>query len=442
MRRALALVVLALPAAARANPVDAFGLGSRASAMGGAVTAVSADAAANYYNPAGLARNGRLELEVGYLYADPRMSWNNRGAGVDTTQGTEFALVLPGHIAGVPLALGIGLFLPDERVLRIKSEVSTAPRFIYYDNRTQRTYMSGNIAARILPGLYVGGGVSVLANANGNVQLTGRVGVVDPEDSDLRLQLKYDLDMAEYPQFGVQYQPQAPGWDRFAFGLTYRHSFSLKLDQLVHVQADFGASGSPPAVQGAVVAVDARVNDLFQPAQLAWGASFRPAPRWLTTLDVVWAHWSPFVNPGVHIVLTHDLKSLEGVVNLPPQAPIGPAHFHDVVAVRVGAEHAFAPGPRLTWTWRGGYAFEQSPVPDQTLDSNFADANKHTFSTGVGLVISNVPLLTQPLGFDAHLAWTWLPTRETRKASPLDVVGDYAAEGSVVAAGATMKVTF
>ena len=60
--------------APRANPLDAFGFGSRAAAMGGAVAADVSDFSANYYNPAGLALAHGFELTVGYIRADHSLS--------------------------------------------------------------------------------------------------------------------------------------------------------------------------------------------------------------------------------------------------------------------------------------------------------------------------------------------------------------------------------
>ncbi|MGZ3442669.1 MAG: OmpP1/FadL family transporter, partial [Polyangia bacterium] len=77
MSRATRVVLVALAlfalgeTAARANPMDVFGAGSRATAMGGAATAASEDSSANYYNPAGLVRGHDLRIDIGYRYAQP-----------------------------------------------------------------------------------------------------------------------------------------------------------------------------------------------------------------------------------------------------------------------------------------------------------------------------------------------------------------------------------
>ncbi len=60
-------IALASATAARANPFDAYGVGSRSAGMASAVTAVVQDFGSVYYNPAGLAQNGGMEASFGYF---------------------------------------------------------------------------------------------------------------------------------------------------------------------------------------------------------------------------------------------------------------------------------------------------------------------------------------------------------------------------------------
>jgi long-chain fatty acid transport protein len=438
MRRAAFVLVLFAAGRAAANPIDAFGFGSRAAAMGNAATAAAVDIAANYYNPAGIAVTQQLAIDVGYQIASPHMSWNDRDAGVDDTRGTYMGMVVPGKIRGVEMALGTALFLPDERLTRVKSEAITEPRFIYYDNRTQRLFLAANLGFRVAPTVWIGGGLVWMSRTQGTVDLTGRIGFPDAEQSDLRLSMNYDLEAVRYPQFGVLWRARSDLW----LGLTYRAEFELDLAQTFRVEGDVG-SVSAPVIRNGFIQVASHSTDLFQPGQLAAGMAFNVTPRWLTTADVIYEHWSGFSNPGAQIDLTHDLKDFEKLVHipatLPPQAPF----FHDILVLRAGFEHGLpSHGERTQWLVRGGYSFEPSPVPEQWGETSFADGNKHTFSTGAGVVIQRVPCLPQPLAIDAHLAWTWMPSRTTLKSRETDPVGDFTAEGWVLATGLTARVRF
>src|SRR5439155_17054347 len=107
--------------AARANPLDLFGFGSRETAMGNAAAADASVFSASYYNAAGLARARRMELLVGYFYAAHSLSMNGKDNDVDPVRGLVGGLVAPGKIAGVPFAFGIALHLPDDRISRVRA---------------------------------------------------------------------------------------------------------------------------------------------------------------------------------------------------------------------------------------------------------------------------------------------------------------------------------
>src|SRR3974390_2501681 len=84
---ALSGAVVAATVDARANPLDAFGFGSRETAMGGAVAADVRDFSAGYYTPAGLALAPGFELSAGYFRADHSLTMNGQSNGVDPVKG-------------------------------------------------------------------------------------------------------------------------------------------------------------------------------------------------------------------------------------------------------------------------------------------------------------------------------------------------------------------
>jgi long-chain fatty acid transport protein len=82
-------------------------------------------------------------------------------------------------------------------------------------------------------------------------------------------------------------------------------------------------------------------------------------------------------------------------------------------------------------------------VPEQRGESNFADADKHTFAVGSGLELTRVTaILPRPVTIDAHLAVTALPPRDNRKLNPVDRTGDFVADGLVVNVGVMLRSRF
>jgi long-chain fatty acid transport protein len=434
----LLLAFALVSSVARANPVDTFGFGSRAPAMGNAATADVEDASANYYNPAGLVRGRDLRIDIGYRYAQPMLELNHRDVGVDASRGFSVGLAAPSHIGPFRFAFGALLFLPDQRVTRVRSLPYEQPRFVYYDNRVQRLLLSANLAIQIIPGLYIGGGLTFMSKTSGDLFLRGDVAVSDPDDSSLQTKIAVDLVAVRYPQAGIL-------WDlsrTVSLGLTYRHSFQLGLDQAFRVDGNVGNPGLPPVVSNAYFAARSISADLFQPWQLTGG--LRVAFGRLNVLyDLTFARWSGFPVPAADLSVGLDIGVFNNKVHLPGKRVYPGAYFHDIVIPRLGVEARVFERERVQLDLRGGYSYEPTPVPEQIYDSNFADSDKHTFSAGLGIDLPRLqPILALPLSFDFHVALTVLPDRVNRKVDPLDKVGDFVASGVVPQLGVMMRSRF
>src|SRR5688572_1618707 len=100
----LALFVISLSDRAGANPVDTYGLGSRSTAMGGAVSADVTDFSACYYNPSGLALARGMDFSIGYMRAHHSLEMNGVDSKVDPVHGLVGGIVAPGSIGFLPFA--------------------------------------------------------------------------------------------------------------------------------------------------------------------------------------------------------------------------------------------------------------------------------------------------------------------------------------------------
>jgi long-chain fatty acid transport protein len=428
------LVVALVAGAARANPIDAFGFGARAPALGGAATASIDGAAANYYNPAALATEDVIRIDVGYQAAKPELTINGLDQDVDAVRGLIAGVVMPGKIGNFRLAFGVALHLPDERLLRVRTEPTTQPRWILYDNRPQRFYLASSVAVQVLDNLWLGAGINYMSRTQGSVKLSGRVGYPDSDDSQLDLDIDVALVSVRYPTGGVLWRPVS--W--LDVGATFRGGFVLEVDQGFAINGDLGSAQSP-IVKDASLALQSLSLDLFQPLQLAAGAAVRVTPRLLVTADLTFQRWSTFDNPSSRISLHYDLKNFNSLVHIPVQVDLEPAYFHDTFVPRLGVEWQAVDGLFL----RGGYAFEPSPAPEQRGETNFVDNDKHTLSAGIGLTVPGLGVVVpRPFDIDFFLAAGILPERQHRKLSPIDGVGDYASSGTVLSGGLATRWRF
>jgi long-chain fatty acid transport protein len=435
---ALALL-LALASTARANPIDAFGFGSRAAAMASAVSASSDDSSANYYNPAGLVRGRELRIDLGYRYAQPLLKLNGHDVGVDASRGFSVGLVSPGQVGPFRFSFGLALWLPDQRLTRVRSLPFSQPRFVYYDNRLQRLFLAANLAIQIVPGLYIGGGLTFMSRTQGVVNLKGQVAVSDPDESSLVTSINVDLLAVRYPQAGLLWEVSS----RVSLALVYRHSFQLALDQQFRIDGSIGNPGLTPVVSNGFLSVRSVSTDLFQPWQLTAGAAVRLTRHVLATYDLTFARWSEFPVAASDLTLDLDIGQFNNQVKLPGKRTYPQPYFHDIAIPRIAVEARAYDGDRLGLDVRGGYSWEPTPVPEQRGETNLADSDKHTFSLGCGLELKRLqPILAWPISLDAHLALTYLPNRVNRKDSPIDPVGDFVAGGVAVSTGLTMRLKF
>lgn len=426
-------------APARANPVDAFGFGARAAAMAGAQTAASEDGGANYYNPALLAAQDDIRIDLGYQLAAPALLVNDLDLGVDASRGTTASLIAPGRFGGLRVALGGAVFLPDQHISRTRSLPSQKPRFVVYDNRPQRLFMAANLAIEVTDRLILGAGLSYMSSTRGSVLLDGRVGFPNAADSELALAIDVDLRTIRYPQLGALYHMR-PWLD---LGISYRGGFKLLLDQVFLVQGDVGSANSEPLVEDGFFRLHTVSQDLFQPAQLTLGLDAQLTSTLALAFDVQWQRWSAFENPAANITIELDVGMFNDLIDIPEPPPLPDPNFHDIVVPRLGLEWAALRSARRDVHVRGGYVYEPTPVPEQVGETNFIDNDKHTLSIGAGLTLRNFSaILLRPLCIDAFLAMTILEPRAHEKISPVDAIGDYRSSGHILQAGISSRWRF
>ncbi len=435
--RALAVLLLLLPTLAHANPLDAFGFGARGMALGSAMTAVSEDYAANYYNPAGLAAGGRLSLAVGYAFVQPRLAIAGGDQDVDASRGIQAGVVLPGTVWGHRLGVSVGLHLPDERVSRIRALPQRQPRWVLWDNRPQRIVISSSAAFEVLPNLFLGGGLTYLANTSGVLDIEGQVSLTDAERTRLFSAVDVDLASVRYWTVGARYDLS----DRWRFGAVWRQDFSLRLDLDVKVQGaiTLGPADAVVVPEGLFLFNSANDN-LSSPMQAVAGVAYQ-GDGWMVAADLGWVRWSAFPTPTASVDLELDLGTLDFDVPL-PDAPLDP-DFHDIVVPRVGGEWQAVGGAWGDLTVRAGYFYEPSPAPDQPGDTNYVDSDKHGAAFGLGLRLADPSgVFPRPVRLDLAGQYVRLIERRYQKTDPADPIGDYDAAGDSLGFAAELGFEF
>lgn len=435
-----ALLALAAPRAARANPLDTFGFGSRETALASAMSADVKGFAASYYNPAALARSERLDLSVGYFRAEQSLYTNGNDNAVDPVKGLVGGFVLPGKLFGVPVAFGLALHLPDDRISRVRAFRQEQPRWELYDNRNQRLYLAANLAFSPWPWMQIGGGVSFMSSTTGRLDISGSANIFRPDDSQLRHEVDADLTAVRYPQAGVRFELGK----RVALGVVYRGEFKLRLDLSAYLHGDISG------LTTALYKLETHSVNNFLPQQLVIGGAWQATKDLKALVDLTWVNWSAYVPPVASLDVLLDIPPPAGgwpSTITPPTTPaptrIVPITMHDRIVPHVAVEYRAVDKPAWELFLRAGYEANKSPIAPQVGITNYIDRDRHAVSGGVGLKL-NAPLAELPgdVRFDVHVQYTHLVEDVTRKADAADLVGDYTAGGHIWNLGGTLGVGF
>lgn len=447
---AIAIAILAAPLGAAAQPMDTYGMGSRSVALAGAVTADVDDYSANYYNPAGIVRDGHLHIGLGWFGAAHDLNLNEHSSAVDPAHGIVLGLNVPGRVDNFRFGFGLGVHLNDQRVSRTRTLPRARPRWELYDNRPHRAYLATHVAIQPIDWLRIGGGIAFLSYSSNQLRIRGTIDFGRPSASDLEHELSGELITIRYPQVGVQVGP----FEGLNFGVVYRGEFALD-NRLV---AEVGSRDGTSVDRTTIIAGNLAINGYFflltqsvnayVPHQFSFSASYTPIPELRIGFDLTWLLWSLYVSPigTSEVVLDIDVPpELQDSITIPEVPPLGPepAHFSDRVVPRIGVEVTPYRNADLAFQARAGYFYENSPAPEQVTFTNLVDTDRHTWSVGVGLDLLNLrPLLPGWLSIDAHFAYSFLPDRAMRKESPIDPVGDYIAWGHIFAGGLSLEAGF
>ena len=423
----------------QANPFDAFGVGTRVMALGGAGTASAQDSSANYYNPAALTKATGLRLDLGYFYAQPELYINEGNLGVDRVSGVYTGVTLPKRLFDQSFAVSLSFFLPDDRITRIRSLAQMQPRFVLFDNRPQRVVITTSFAWEPWEGLSFGGGLTYLTNTRGTVMLEGNISITNPDDTVLIGGIDVAFESVRYPTLAIHWEIDS----KWSLGVTYRETFELDLD--LTVAADFdvtsrGSASEEKLIEDGKLALSSVSTNLFSPRQLSAGIEY-DAGSWLLTADVTWLQWSAFKAPASVITIELDTGAAE--MALPDTAVIEDPNFRDIIIARIGLENELLSNDTLHLLSRVGYFFEPSPAPDQAQNTNYADSHKHGTSIGFGVELLNLaPILEYPLEIDWVFQAIWMQPRSYHKDSPADLIGDYRISGVILGSSLTLGVQF
>ena len=392
---------------AEANSFRTFGLGPRAVAMGGAFTAVADDFSAGYYNPAGILVNPGTKFGLGYHYVKEDLTAS--GEEVDFSRDAESvymgaALTMPftdewkdkvglGFLFLQPIFYSIDILIPE----------LTKPQYPTLESMARMQIIHLAMALDLIPGVLIGAGATFSSDLGGELDLKPGVSgfggvdeVLGAVDQEVHPIISGTAGILVRP--GEFHERLSP----FTFGFVWRDYHYLDLDIPVSV-----------VLSGFLLRLDLTSAFLYTPRQWVTGLAYRPTPELLLAFDVSINEWSAYEVPSLSIATDIDIPFIvlkEGINE--------PAHFNDTVTPKFGLEYLASSGRSTDTIVRAGYAFEPTPVPEQTGRTNYLDSDRHIVSWGLGLMLKRfwkADLSRRPISLDLGVAYHWLPERLHRK---------------------------
>jgi len=368
----LAASVLALvPASASGAGFAIFEQGARGMGFAGAFTAQANDPSAIFHNAAGIGFLKGKQLYLGGTLIRPTSDFTGAnpfpGAGV-TEKGDVGLLVPPSAYYtqrfSDTLVLGVGFFTPFGLKTQWAEPDRYTGRYISQLAELKGFSLNPTLAYKLADRLSVGVGVDVRFSS---VTLQRRVPFVNPFTQKVVDVAEVRLESNTNTGVGFNLGLLAKPSESFSIGVAYRHKVKVDYDgSATFTKLSTGNAQVDALVAGALPAGGVGLTTGIEfPGLLSGGIAYT-WNDWTIEGDVNWYQWSTFDQ----IDLT-----FEGLPNLDRTIV---EDYKSSMQYRVGLER------RLNdrWLVRGGYFFDESPAPVESVSPLLPDASRHGICLG------------------------------------------------------------
>ncbi|MGE3260228.1 MAG: OmpP1/FadL family transporter [Bacteriovoracia bacterium] len=394
---------------ARAELGSLFGMGPLSGGLGGTSLFQGRQSPYQTLNaPASLGLIHQVQVDLSAQYFDPKLlpfgTVTLNSSGTLGTFDTSGVLSGGGSLIGVaipfgrerPLTVGAVIYMPFSTLIRISGQPVDHPFYPLYTDVARNFFFSVGAGYEFVDGWAFGVNLrsTTKSVANYTLRTSNSVNysasvVEGKSESRPSFSLLYDHERATKGE-GTPY----------TLGLMYRAQAGLETKLIADVTTFVPIEGSITSMP------------VYTPAEWALLYSGRVGEHFTLAADFAWAKWSKYVSPygsgNINTYLVGDLRR--------------EANFKDIPVGRFGVDYST---PQNGWlrklSYRAGYSYHPSPVPDQTQDSNFVDNNRHSFTAGLGTAFENFLREHDFIDLDLFFQYNWLVRRQVRKESSTNV---------------------
>ena len=359
----LIIFFVLLVSTAYSASMQAPSIGARATGMGGAFVAVADDPSAIYWNPAGLGMVEGTAFMNGTAFVYPHSYYEADGA--DKEKSITTTHMIPNlfftHNFNDSFSMGLGYYTPFGLGQRWKDDASLK----YNSTRSEinLSNIQGGLSYRLTDNLLIGAGL-----AEGFAKTNTKSFVLFPAvppfvPNPVDGYMKLDGEGKAYSgNIGFLWEPST----KCKIGGVWRSQTKMKFKG--NVDLKYPQEYEQPPIGLNRVEDDFSMDFTFPPSA-ALGIAYQPTERWLLSGQVDWTGWSTIDTLEVKTDTLGDLKFTRD--------------WKDTYIFRVGAEYKV--NPQLTL--RGGYMWDPSPVPKETLDPMMFDVSSNRFFVGASFPV-------------------------------------------------------
>jgi len=365
----------------------AFGVGSggyrnevvdaEAAGKGFAFVAQADNPAAVHYNPAGLTQLKGSQITVGYVYEAPMFSVDSKATG-DNVNMQKQVFYIPNvyfvtNLKNEDLKFGFGANSPYGLSTDWANDSYT--KYISTESSVEMMNYNPTIAYKVNDYVSVGAGIDFFtADINKH-----RVVATTLSSTGGDFQLKGSDESWGY-NFGLLLKPS----EKHRIGISYRSEIDLVLKGTVALD---GMDPTLAAVVGCFGGATSYKTEMESkstiPRSVAFGYAYQPNKKWTIEADAEWTDWSCVEEE----FLTYPNAGAAALVVLNDGNPAS-RDWRSVWAYGIGAEYQATDKLEL----RGGFIYEQSPIPSANFEPVLPDANKHGVTMGAGYLFKNVKI--------------------------------------------------
>ena len=349
----LALLV-GLTTAAFAGGVSFTEQGAAAVGKANAFAGEANDPSAIFYNPAGITQLPGTQLMIGTSIVKLDSVFRSSTSGESTELQDQFPIVPHFYIThrfkrwDERLSIGLGIYTPFGIVVDWPD--NWQGRFDSTLARLRVTVYNPTVAFQATRTLSVAAGLRVVDAAAGFERKFN----AGNGESKLRVH-----DLTAHPV----------GWD---VGLLYHitDTTSAGVQFRSELQAKFSGDADFTGPAAALFSNTGFHTSIKLPPQLIVGVSTKIIPRWTINADIEWEGWKTVGT----LPLSFD-GATQSALN-----QRGQRLWTNSYVYRIGAEYAATDRIAL----RGGFFYDETPIPDNTFDANIPNSNLYAFTVGLG----------------------------------------------------------